>query len=286
MTDRISWAKAGPAALGLALIGAGVCVLLGVAPSLEAATGGDRIIASNIAYLEAARNAAAADFADIAAMLAIVDIVASTEVGFDFLVSASVEAGQALAALARVLEWAAAITALSAAASEALLILTHVAAAAAQPLLGAAVAALGAYAAARAVGADPRLSRVARRVATLSVTAFLLCHIAAPYAVQMGALASNTAMTLSLNEARSGLAAAHRDVAAASDDASLSEWGKRAAVTDSYASLRKHASEQRDNVFEFVAAKAATTLTAHVITPLLFLFVFIHLLKYKFLIQL
>lgn len=65
----------------------------------------DQIEAENIAYLESARLAAMHDMIVLAEVLAVLEIIESASIGFEFFVSAEIGAGKGISPLTRAVEW-------------------------------------------------------------------------------------------------------------------------------------------------------------------------------------
>jgi hypothetical protein len=185
-------------------LGALTVWVAGLFPDLGTLAGGEAIIAANEAYLDEARRAALQDSLLLGEVLALLEVLRSTDLGLELIVSVDVQAGQALSALTAAVERAMGAALTATVLTEALIWLNRIGDLVALWALRFGAMALAVRMLLRILGAGALLRSLFRRLSEVLVLVFLLGYLVLPYSINLGgalsdsavgALASDTATT-------------------------------------------------------------------------------------------
>lgn len=255
---------------GVALILLGVIWITGLLEPLSGWLGGQRLQASNAAYIEQVQANAAAELATLGAVLAVVDVVASVEVGFNFVASAHIGIGHALESLRLLLTHALEALALSTAAFEVLSLLLSISDAVSGTLFALALISIGALCLARAFAVTDRLHDLIEDAALLSSALFLIAYIVLPYSIQVSAWCSSE-ITYALHAAtRDGLAALHSDVVERATQAkTAADWTAKGTAVSAYEHVANDLPQKTKAAADLLWSFWARMITHALVIPLL-----------------
>ncbi|MEM6662406.1 MAG: hypothetical protein AAF666_09540 [Pseudomonadota bacterium] len=256
------------AALGFLILlfatAAGYGVLDGVTPEL----GGDEIITTNHAFLVAALNASGDDQIILTELLAILSIVQSAELGFDFFVSANIDVGQALTALTTSIERAWLAVAATAVITELLIGLAAIADAMTPVFFVIAFAATGAYFLALAA-CTSHLKHVFRSLAEVASSILLVAHLLIPYSIQVSAMATQTVIAGVTSERRESMHHMHGELSALTQTGhDFAGWSEKDQAESAYHVLRKDIVHRVGLVQRFAIELIAHILLTGLVLPL------------------
>lgn len=262
-------ALAGLAALLLVLIQTGMF------DGFATALGGTQIEVDNIGYLTDARDAAANDFLILSEIFAVLEVIASADVGFDFFVSASVQVGQALAGLSTAIENALLVSAAAAASAEALLAISSIAQFLSQPLLCVALALLAAYFILSAFHRVHTVSRTVRSMTEIVSVLFLVVHLIVPYSIHLSGWIATNAVASLHEESRSRLQSLHGDI---TDHTIIADgfdsWSKDDQVKAGFERVSKNVTHKIDAVGLYSVRQFTSAVLLGIVLPLGLLAVF------------
>ncbi len=256
----------------------GVLFLLiqaGVFDGLAGSLGGTQIEDENIGYLQDARDASVDDLIVLSEVLAVLEIIDSASIGFDFFVSADVQVGQGLASLTNGVERALEIAALSAAASEGLIALSLIAQFVTAYLLDAALIALAAYLFVSAISRLHAFTRLARVVAEVFAVLFLVAYLIIPYSIHLSGWVATNAVSALHQESRDKLTALHGDVTGKSVQSDeFDGWSKDDQVKSGFERITSNLTHKIDGMGLYAIRHLTSAVLLGIVFPFGLLLVF------------
>ncbi|MEP5151421.1 hypothetical protein [Planktotalea sp.] len=271
-------------AFGLAFIFLGCLWFSGALNSLAPFLGGQELNDSNVAYIDTVQTQAVKELTTLGAILAVVDVVASVEVGFNFVASAEIGIGHAIQSFALLLRQAMDALVLSTAAFEVLTLLLAISNAVSGPIFAISLICFGALCVVRNFAALPRLHTLVEGVTFTAISLFLLTYIIVPYSIQISAWCSME-ITHALHAAtRDGLSALDADIVErATNTSTPQDWTKRGTAIAAYEHLSNDLPQKVKSAAWLIWAFWARVLIHAVAIPILVAFVlrqiFHHVLK-------
>ncbi len=266
--------------IGAVLIALGFLWFTGALNPLSALLGGAALEESNAAYIKSVQAQSVKELVTMGAMLAVVDVISSVEVGFNFVATAEVSIGHALKTFALLLQRAADALMLSTAAFEVVAILLAIAKAISGPLFALSLICLGLLQVSRSFDALANVHRLIHEVTFIVISLFLFSYIILPYSIQISAWCSQE-ITHALHTAtREGLAALETDIVRRSVDAPTpQEWTHKGTTIAAYDHLSHDLPQKVKSAAWLIWAFWARFLVHAILIPLLVVVVlrqFIH----------
>lgn len=273
MTDTTNTAKTesrmGRLAIAALAVMMSVLIGFGVLDGIGPVLGGGAITEQNHAFLTASRQQVGDDVIALAELLAVVKVIESASLGFDVVVHASVEVGQAAAAFGLALERAWGAMAIAGIIDEALLGLTAIASVLTKPILVVFLASLGFWIITRTLPIHTHLVLLLRTVTELSLVLFFALHLLVPYSVQITGWASNAVLDAVLEEQRSGLHNMHDEVTTyAKHDNSFDGWTKENRISTAYATVVTKLPQKLGVIERYTTGRIARSLLIGLVIPL------------------
>ncbi|MGH1579309.1 hypothetical protein [Planktotalea sp.] len=255
--------------LGIALFVVGLVWFTGVLDPLAQFLGGQQLNESNQAYIQSVQAGAVKELATLGAILAVVDVVSSVELGFNFVASANVSVGHAIHSLGLLLNQGVDALVLSTAAFEVLTFLLAISNAVSGTIFAFAMIGLGLLLIARGMGAEAKLTALLEDVAFIAIALFLFTYIIVPYSIQISAWSSLEITHALHTSTREGLAALHSDIVErATDASSAKEWVKKGTALSAFDHLSNDLTQKVEAAGSLVWSFWARVLTHAILVPL------------------
>jgi hypothetical protein len=274
MTDKTRFTRLFQPGLAILLIGLAIVCFVAWLNGGGGLFFDQTIELSNKSILKEARTAATTDLVTLAAILGVVEVVSSTEIGVDFLISASVEVGQSLSTLVRVLELSISAIVFSAVLSELYLFVIAVAAALNGLFLSAALCSAGLFIILRLTAVSTHFLSVFRTIVIMAFMAFTSTHLVIPYTIQINGWIVSELAGQNIQTQRKGLNDVHDVIAQQAKAETIKDWGKKSIVKNTFQHLHVNIVQKIEAIARFMWSTMAHALLFGLILPILILIVF------------
>lgn len=261
-------AHAEPVAILAVTLGALTVWVAGLFADLGTLVGGEAILAANEAYLDEARRAALQDSLLLGEVLALLEVLRSTDLGLELIVSVDVQAGQALSALTAAVERAMGAALAATVLTEALIWLNRIGDLVALWALRSGAMALAVWMLLRILGAGALLRSLFRRLSEVLVLVFLLGYLVLPYSISLGGALSESAAGALASDTATTPDRLHTDILGGHGlSTDLSFWSKSGNVRASYETLTSDLADKVSAMSLYGVERLAHLLIVGVLFP-------------------